>query len=159
VRRVAVALRGGRHADFSQQLDGPHPRFAARHVAMCPDRLGDLAADRVRRVERALRILHDHRHLVATQAPALLGVERAELTPLEADRAARRGAGGQQPHHGGRQRRLAAARLPDEAQRLARCELETDAGDCRDRPAVRTQVVDADLVEREQAHDATPAGS
>ena len=95
--------------------------------------LADAVADRRARVERRVRVLEDDLHPppVGLQRGAL---ERGDVRAVEDDRAGRRvDEPQQQPADG----RLAAARLADEAERLAAPDLEAhavDGLDLADRP-------------------------
>ena len=58
-----------------QHLDRARARLAPAHAPMAHDRLDDLLADRVARVERGHRLLEDHRQAVAAQVAQLPGRE------------------------------------------------------------------------------------
>ena len=77
------------------------------------------------RVQRRVRVLEDHLHL-APQRHELLARACVTSVAAEAQRAAGRL---EQPHDRARQRRLAAARLADEAERLALVQGERDVVD------------------------------
>ena len=124
--RVAVELaRRVGHLHALEQLQ----RLGARRRALQPtvpaQHLTDLLADAHHRVQRAHRLLEDHRHLAAAQrAPLRLGQgEQVALAPpgLPAPHRHRRR---QQAHQRQRQHALARARLADHAQHLARREVE-----------------------------------
>src|SRR5260370_27710120 len=98
---------------------------------MQPERLADLLADRVDRVEAGHRLLKDHADLVAADAPHRLLVEchkvaRHTIAPMEQDLAAGdvAGRGGDQPHDRERGYRLAASRLPNDCEPLARIDMD-----------------------------------
>ena len=156
VRVLAEAhpRRGDAHA--REQLGGAIERGGARGAAVALHDLRHLRADGVGRVEARHRLLEDHRHPVAAQARHLALGQRQELAPVEAQPAGatRRGAR-QQAHDRERGHRLAAARLADQARRLA-------AMDGERRLAHRGEVAEADLelLDREQrAHAARPVRS
>ena len=94
---------------------------------MAHDRLGDLASDGHRRVERRHRVLEDDRHLVAPDVADLPVGDLGEITAFEAygptgDKAARREkADYRHAGHG-----LATAGLADDADRLADVDCERD---------------------------------
>ena len=101
---------------------------AAAHGPMVVGGLGDLAVDAEQRVQRGHRILQDHRdHPPADAAHLARGFLRQVLA-LEGDATAG-DAGGirQQAHDREAGRGLAAARLADQAKRLAFVEGEADA--------------------------------
>src|ERR1035437_5907701 len=100
--------------------------------------LGDLLADRHRRVQRGHRVLEDHPNLVATHLTQVSVAELHQIPPIETDLAAGDEATpGQQPHdrHGGH--RLAAAGLADDAHSLARLDFEAQAVDRVHRAAAK----------------------
>ena len=66
----SLARRFGiRDADQAEHLDGLLHRLAAGHLEVERDRLGDLVAAGVDRVERGHRLLEDHRDLVPADLP------------------------------------------------------------------------------------------
>src|ERR1700694_5273614 len=68
--RIAVrALFRAWQSELCQQRDGFTPRRAPRHRIVQPDRLPDLAADRIDRIERRHRLLEDYRNVVAAERP------------------------------------------------------------------------------------------
>ena len=114
----------GLRPDQVQQLLDPLAAAAlGRDVAVDLEGFADDVADRHPRVQRRVRVLEDDLD-VAAQPPhrgALLGVH---VHPVEDELAGRRLL---QPHQHPTQGRLAAAGLPDDAERLALVELEGDA--------------------------------
>ena len=86
------------------------------------ERLGDRRADRHPRVERRVRVLEDHLHVAAHRAQLALRQPR-DVGAVERDRA---GARLEQAQDRAAERRLAAARFADEAERLAAPDLEID---------------------------------
>ena len=98
---------------------------------MEPQRLGDLPADAVDRVEGRHRVLEDHPDPVAPQLLQLRLAELGEFDSVEANRALDDSAGRRkEPHDAEGSHRLATSRLADDAEDLARMELEGDALDC-----------------------------
>ena len=89
------------------------------------DGFGDDRTDRHPRIERAIRILEDDLHPAAHLAQRV-GLERAEIDAVEADRA--RGGIAQADHRPAR-RALATTGFTDESERLALADLEGDAVD------------------------------
>ena len=70
--RVGVdAALGLGDADERQELDDPRPRLRLREAAVEAQRLGELGADPVERVERGHRLLEDHGDLLAADAVEL----------------------------------------------------------------------------------------
>ena len=88
-------------------------------------RVADDLPDPLARVQRGVGILKDHLHLTP-QRPHPPPREAGDLPTLEADRAR---SWLQQLQHGAAERRLAAARLADQAQRLAPADGEADVID------------------------------
>jgi hypothetical protein len=95
----------------------------ARGGAVEPERLADDAPHGLARIQGSERVLEDHLHL-APDLPQALALEIGDLLPVEEDPAIGRVV---QPHDDASQRGLAAARLPHQADRLARVDLEVDA--------------------------------
>ena len=112
--REAVVVLGG-EADPLEQLLHFAAQLGAAGFALQPQRLADDLADPLARVERGVGVLEDHLHL-APQRPHLAPREPGDLTALEADRARARL---EQLQDRAARRRLAAARLADQAERLA----------------------------------------
>ncbi len=67
---VDAFLRRG-DADFGQQIDGALARRGLRQIHVGPDRLHDLVADPVERIEAGQRILKDHTDAFAADAAHL----------------------------------------------------------------------------------------
>ena len=121
-----------------QGLDRPAPRLIVADAgAGEPDRLDDLVADGEHRVQRGHRLLEDHRDVPAAHPHQLLlrepqqvarrrvgpGVEPEQDLPVAAFGQVRR----QQADHRQGGDGLAAARLADEAEGLARIDMEARA--------------------------------
>src|SRR5439155_3684761 len=84
------------------------------------------------RIERRHRLLEDHRDLVAPHGAELLGLEREDVASLELDEAAGTdvpGWLGNEAEDGERGDRLAAPRLPHDAEGLTGPDIEGDAVD------------------------------
>ena len=86
------------------------------------ERLGDDRADRLARVQRRVRVLEDHLHLAAQRLAARAPRERRDVAAVERDRA--RSSASSSRSDQPRGRRLAAARLADDAERLALADVE-----------------------------------
>jgi hypothetical protein len=113
--RVAGRRVGGQ-ADLLQQRRDPLAALALAELGLVDlERLADRGADAHARVERRVGVLEDHLHPLAQRPHRRVGQAR-DVLAVEADRAAGRL---QQPQHGAAERRLAAARLADQAERLA----------------------------------------
>ena len=108
------------------------------------ERLDDLRADLGRRVERGARVLVDHRRVVHPELADLLVVHLRDVVAADEDPAAGDDGVARQVAHGGvGRRRLAAARLADQAVRLARAGSRTTrragpGGGCRARRRTAT---------------------
>ena len=122
---VRVARRGvGREPDHLQQL----AHLLAELLAAAPvhaQRLADHPPDRVARVQRGVRVLEDHLHPLP-QRPQLALAHVRDVGAVEEDRAA---GGLVQAQQRPADRRLAAARLADEPERLAALDRQRDAVD------------------------------
>ena len=90
-------------------------------------RFAHLMLDGVERIERAHRLLEDHRDAGAADVAQLTVAESGEVAALEQDAAANVGGGRQQAKDRGRRDGFARTGLADERQRLAGLEVERDA--------------------------------
>src|SRR5438132_1585464 len=114
-----------RQPDDLEQLADPLRDVAASCQAVHAQRLADDPADAVARVERRERILEDHLHPAAKRAQRALGEVR-DVLAVEDDPAAGRLVEAQDR---AADRRLAAAGLPDQTERLAALDRQADAVD------------------------------
>ena len=126
--RVAVDARPrALDADLLQQRDGPLARLGLRDRLVRADRLDDLVADPVKRVEAGQRVLEHHADAGAAHLAHLVGRGVVDALPVEphlaAGDASRRL---EQADHGGAGQRLAGARFTDHAQHLAGGDVEGD---------------------------------
>ena len=139
-----------RDADLPQQLDRARPCGALVDALVGPDRLDDLLADPVDRVQRGHRVLEDHPELVAAVVLHLGVRDLEEIGSLVEHLAleARVHAAGQ-PHQRHRGHALAGARLADDAEHLAALELQRDAVDGADDPVLGCEL-DTEVVDLEQ---------
>jgi hypothetical protein len=111
--------------------------------------LGELLADRVAGIEGGHRLLEHHGHPVAAQA---FGRRRVEVLALERERTrAPHRVAGEQTHQRQRRHRLAAAGLPDDAQRFAALDRKRDVAHGV-QGAGRRGEIDRQPVHREQRH-------
>ena len=145
--RVAAHVVGVQ-ADRLEQLRRSAPRTRAGVFASLwiDQRLADDRADRHARVERGVGVLEDDLHVAARARAARRLPSARDVLALEPDLARGRLDQAQDAAPG---RRLAAARLADEAERLAGCDLEADAVDrvhpfdlAREQAAVDREVLD-----------------
>ena len=132
---VFVTALGGRDPHLLEQLERPRSRLVLG-LAVRKHRLVDLEPSAQHRVQRALRVLEDHRDVAPSNLPDLLARELEEVLVAEQhlapDNAARLGHQPQQRQGG---HRLAAPRLAHDAEALAGVQLEADAIDCLHDPA------------------------
>ena len=132
VRVLVDAPLRRRDADEVEQLDRALRAPRARDSPRCRRSTSrDLVADREDRVERRHRLLEDERDLAPADAAQMrVAGAASRSTPVEAARAARRrasrGSSREQRHRGDA---LAAARLADDAEHLARREREREPVD------------------------------
>ena len=129
--RVAVDVLGVQ-ADARRAAPGRAARAIAlrRHLGVDLERLADDVADRHPRVQRRVRVLHDHLDVAAQ--PAQLASRTSRTCPGPRSTAVP-AVGFSRPHQQLGQRGLAAAGLADDAERLALLQLEADAVDRLDR--------------------------
>ena len=85
MRIVVQPLGGGRDADFLQQRLRARPGVTPAKPLVQPQRLADLRADLIDRVEARHRLLKDHPEPVAAQPPKLAILLPIEPHALEAD--------------------------------------------------------------------------
>ena len=113
-------------AHFLQEVERAGERLLLGQALMQDDRLGDLAADPIDRVQRRHRLLEDHRDAVAADVEHLPLAELVDARPREQHAAfagnVRRPR--QELHDGARRHRLAGARFADQRQRLAAVDVE-----------------------------------
>ena len=142
VRIVVDPLGGGRNAHQLEHLDGAFPGRLRRHPGVRQDRLDDLLADRMDRVERGHRLLEDHRHRGSAQPAPLVGREAQHVAAVEQHRIGRDLAGRarDQAHHRQRGHALAAARFAHQPHGLAAADGEVDAVDGAEQAAVGMEV-------------------
>ena len=123
----------------------------ARDAPVAHDRLDDLVADRVGRVERGHRLLEDHRHAVAAQVPARAVALAAQIPAVEHDLALDiRLSGRQKAHDGERGHALAAAGFADDAEGAPARDGEADAVDGVRAPSVLAREGDLEIADIEQ---------
>ena len=114
------------------------------------DRLDDLLADPVHRIERGHRVLEDHPDLVAAEVLHLRVRDLEQVPALVVHLAAEaRVDVARQPHDRHRGHALARAGLADDAEHLAALELERDAVDGVN-DAVLGRELDAEVLDLEQ---------
>jgi hypothetical protein len=76
---------GIRHLDEIEELQRPPVRLPCGEPSVDAQRLGDLPADGVERVERGHRLLEDHGNLRAADVVQLAPWHAEELRPAVAD--------------------------------------------------------------------------
>src|SRR4029077_12885384 len=129
--RIAEAdMLGIRQPQTSEQVHGGALRLRLVHDAMLQRRFRILVDDTVRRIERSgCRLGHVGDAGTADLTPFGLA-DISQIDAVEADRAGGDGTAGPRLAHGGEpDRRLAGARLANQAQDLAASEREVDAFD------------------------------
>src|SRR2546427_3812856 len=153
LERIGVDLRFRLgNADLAQKPEGAHARLPARHAEMLGQDLGELEADREHRVQRAHRLLEDHRDIRPPQFLQFPGREGEKIAAAVKDLAARRHGRvllGEQAQDRQCGHRLAAAGFPDQGDGAVHGYVEADALDrLRDgRPVeakIHLQVADTD---------------
>ena len=122
--REAIEVLGVEADDLEELLDAPLA-LGGRPDAVELERLADDEPDPLARVERRVRVLEDHHH-VPPQRPHLASRQPGDVAALVDD-----AAGGrlEQLEEAADERRLPAARLADDPERLALAQRERDAVD------------------------------
>ncbi|MPL91104.1 hypothetical protein SDC9_37167 [bioreactor metagenome] len=150
---VKAAFRRG-HVHVAQQPERRLPRLGPADLAVAQDHLGDLPADPHRRVQRGERILEDEGDLAAAHlCQCALGHGGKVAHPVEQDLPARdaRRRAAEQAQDGPAGGRLAAARLADDAEDLARGDVEADPVDRAHDPR-RAAELGPEVADAEKAH-------
>jgi len=122
-------------ADAVEQAQGFLARRGAAEAPMQHQRLGDLAADGMHRVQAGHRLLEDHRDAIAANAAEIAFAHGHQVLAVEAHRAAGARPLGQEADQAQRGHRLAAARFADDAEGFAPLQRERDAAHRIGRPA------------------------
>ena len=123
-------------ADLGQQIDGALARRGLREIHVGPDRLDDLVADPVERIEAGQRILEDHADPFAADAADFFRRQMIDPHSRQIDLAAGDAAGRiDQPDDGKAGDRFAGAGLADHAEHFALGDVEGDAVDRAQRAA------------------------
>ena len=146
VRIVAGASGRGGNAHPAEHVDRGGERPLRVPSVVKAGRLRDLPADPVDRVEGGHRVLEDHRDLAATDLAHLVLADPGHVLALEHHLAADDPARPLQPHDAQRGHRLTAPGFADDAEGLARIQLERNSIDRLDQPVFgrkdRVQVLD-----------------
>src|SRR2546426_700246 len=131
LERIRIDLRPGLgDPDLAQELERAYPRLPARHAEMLGQDLGELEADREHGVQRAHRLLEDHRDIRAPQFLQFPGREGEKIAAAVQDLARRRHRRvllGEQAQDRQSGHRLAAAGFPDQRDRAVHRYVEADA--------------------------------
>src|SRR6185437_59535 len=147
---VVEALGRGRDADFGEQLDRARAGLARRHLAVRGNRLDELSADAVERVEAGQRILEDGADALAADLPQPLGREVVDALAGKHDTACRDAPRPvDEADDGGAGHRFAGAGFADHAQHLAGADLERHIVD-RDKLGPPCREFDAQMFDAEQ---------
>ena len=133
--------------------DGLGPGLRPAQFAVQLDRLDDLVADRIDRVQRGHRLLEDHGDVAPPQVVQICSRHGEDITTLEQDLAAQARALDQAQRRE-RSHRLAGSRLADQRQLLPGVEREAHPVD---HPTGAE--VDAEIAHFEQAHSASPSST
>ena len=162
-RRTRAGSASARSAGMPTELEQlAGARCAARPAARAVqlERLDDLRADRLHRVERVHRALEHHRDVgPAVRADRRPRRRRGCPSPSSSDAARHGRARRQQPHQREHGRRLAAARLADQPEPLAARRARSTRPGPRAAPAARQVEPDVQILELEQgAHSASASG-
>jgi hypothetical protein len=119
---------GRRDADRFEHLERALAALRPADTEMAGDRLGNLVADRVDRIEREHRLLEDHRDGAAAIILQLGVVQRQHVAAFDADRAGNLGSPRRQhPQQRAQGDALAGARLAQHAQHFALLQRDVDS--------------------------------
>ncbi len=147
--RVTVNAAGGiGNADQFQEFQhAAAGRFPAA-AAVVDDRFGDLAADRVKRIERGHRLLKDHRDLGTADLVELVISQSDQFLAPIGGGASDGAVSSEQAHNAHHRLALAGAAFADDGERLAGTDIEADALDRIDR-AIRRREIHFQVADRE----------
>jgi hypothetical protein len=150
VRIVVDAPVGRGNASGCQQIDRALARRRLRHVQVRGDRLDELLADRVQRVERGQRILEDRADLAPADLAHVVVRQVVDAQPVELDLAGGDAAGRLEQADDRRPREaLACARLAHHTEHLARRDRERHVVDRQQRATARREL-DAQVLDFQQ---------
>ena len=135
-----------------QELPDLLLRAGGRRLLVQQDRLGDLVADAVHRVERVHRALEHDRGAGPAHGPSLAPLHREDVLAVEQDLAGDLRAGRQQPQQRERERRLAAAGLAGDAELLARVDAEVHAAEAARAPPAYGHFEVSDVEKAQPGH-------
>ena len=110
-----------------EQAQGLRTRRLAAQTAMQGQRLAQLLADPMHRIQRRSGILEDHRDALAANARQRIAAQRIDRIAIEPHLTRHARPRAEQAQHGKPGHALAAARFADDAQRLAMPNVEIDA--------------------------------
>ncbi len=154
MRKGAGAPRRVGDADLAQQGRDTLPHLAPSDRLVGADRLGDLPAHRIARIERGHRLLEDHRDVAADHGATLARAQAQQVPPVELQRIGPDPAGlGDQPHQREHRHALARAGLADDAQDLAGIDGDVDRLDGME-PATGSAELYGQVADVEQGHAA-----
>ncbi len=152
--RVAVDVLGLEPDEVQQLLHRPRAVAARHHLGMDVERLADDVADGHPRVQRRVRVLHDHLH-PPPEPPQLAAADLEDVPAVQIGPSrGRRLLAHEQPGERG----LAAAGLADQPERLAAAQVEAHPVDRLHRPTARRANSDA-AGEREVLDQRSPTRS
>src|SRR5438552_1991670 len=142
VRKLACGRPGWHEPDLAENAFGlPAPTVSAEPATVQLQRARDAVRNPIGRVDRAVRVLKDHRHVARVGQPPLARAKAAERLALEIDLALCRLVDArEQPGD----RALPAAALADERDDLAPADGEVDVVDRMERLS-RQQLADAEV--------------
>ncbi len=116
-----------RNADLAEEVERALARLPLAHVLVGADRLRELEAHCIERVERGQRVLEDHADLVAADPAHLLVGQVVDALAFKVDAAVGDPAGRlKKPDDRGAGQRLAGTRFADDAKDLAFVDVEGD---------------------------------
>ena len=158
--RERAQPRGRRgDADLVEQLHDAVAHLPPRHRMMHAQRLADLPADRVARVQRGHRLLEDHRHVLADQLAPLARADGQQVGAGEPHRVGAHAAGIADQPHRGQHRDALPEPLSPTMQRISPSSSTTSTPSTARKSAARGRELDAQVADFEQRHQRFNFGS
>ena len=142
------------HLDQAQQLQRALAQPGLGPALVDLERLDDLEADGVARVQAGHRVLEDHRDVAAGDAAALAGAEFQQVLTVEAQQVGGDAAGRlHQAHQRQHGHALAGAGFADDAEQLAALDVQVQALDGGKGAVLRAEL-DGEVADLEKTHGA-----
>ena len=148
---MRVLVEGRRrigHLDHGEQFDRAGLRVARGHREVGAQRLDDLKADRVHRVQRGHRLLEDRSDVFSAHVAQLGARQPGELTTIQPDAPIDAPIGGREPQQSHRTRTLTRPGLSHDRKNLAGANLVVQI-DCGGIPGPVDPEIDSEILDLE----------